>query len=119
MNRIQFQKILFLFLKKDYPFIINCFPYSVEYDGITLKLQLGLLVKEDFLKKHLSTYCLNDEDVCANDFTIGVTEFDVCSDTFNFDIVKLRKRVSECYLFFTGDIPYLVEINAYLTSDCG
>lgn len=120
MNREAFQKILLLNLKKDYPFIINCFPYNVEYDGIELQGNLSLLVSPEFLLSNLKENCLNEfNEICGEHFSIGLVPFNACSDTINFDREKMKKKIRESYTLLTGELPHLTNFYVYFIPNCG
>ena len=48
------QKLIQIFIKEEYPFILNNYPLSVEYDGIELQMDLNLVVSKEFIEKNLT-----------------------------------------------------------------
>ena len=119
MNREAFRKIIFLNLKKDYPFMLNTIPYNVEYDGIELQGNLSVVVEPEFLTTHLTDYIDELPEICGGNFAIGLRHFNTCSNTYNFDIQSVNRKIRESYSLLTGDIPHLSNFYVYLTPNCG
>lgn len=119
MNYNAFQKIIQLHMKRDFPFVINNFPHSVEYDGIQLDATVNLLVTDKFIKENLHSWCIEDGvDICDN-FTIDLMTFAMCSEKPIDYFLKMKRAVSNSYALLTGDAPHLSDIRIYFSVECG
>jgi hypothetical protein len=111
------QKLIQIFIKEEYPFILNNYPLSVEYDGIELQMDLNLVVSKEFIEKNLTGLCdFEGVDFCRN-FFMDLEQFQYCSQ-ININKEKIRKIVAQSYTLSTGNTPHLYRINVNFISNC-
>ena len=117
MSNHPLQRLIQIFLKKEYPFILNNFPLSVNYDGIELQMDLELVISQKFFEENLSGLCdFDGVDFCSG-FYMDIKQFQYCSQ-IDINKEKVRKIAVECYSLMTGNTPHLSQINVNFIIDC-
>ena len=111
------KRLIQIFIKKEYPFIVDNYPLSVDYDGIELHMDLTLVIPKEFLEENLTGSCdLEGVDFCRG-FFMDLDQFQNC---FKIKINKeeITKIVSLSYSLFSSQTPHLYRINVNIITNC-
>ena len=117
MDRELLQRLIQLFLDDEFPFVKNNYPLGVEYDGITLSAKLSLVVGDEFMRTHLSSWCINDNIDLCNNFTMDLKTFNMCSET-PIDFMRIKKIVTESFILIHNQFPHLSDIDVNFIVVC-